>query len=77
MICIITHSSGPEDISIFINDTLHIHFKKREFIGLQSWKHNDMDYKIELYFKCAYPVLLEYDSRHKWEQVLKALNESV
>lgn len=73
----ITCESEPDTLCILIDDILHIFINKRELVGINSWRHNNTDYKIEICFKNADPMLVEYDNREKWGQVLKLLNDNV
>lgn len=74
----ITCKSDSEDLRIYLNNKLHIYFKKYEFIGLQSWYENETSCKIEFYFKNSnLNFYIAYDAFDKWSKVLELLNNNI
>lgn len=70
---------------VYINDVLHLGVKKEEFTGVQSWLNpttpeersvgfGGMKYVIEITTKTNC-IKCEYDSREKWEAILKLLDK--
>lgn len=59
---------------IYINNTLHLYFKRQDFVGIQSWIDKQKSLFIEFYFKDN-RILCEYDSIEKWTEILKLLNQ--
>jgi hypothetical protein len=54
-------------IRVFINDLLHIHIKTSELLGVHSWIKPALS--IEFVMRGG-TMVVEYDSREKFEQVL-------
>lgn len=67
-------------IRIYISGVLFLLLKKKEFIGLQSWKDDDGKYKIEFYetgIGGTYDAILtEYDTVEKWKGILVAIDQA-
>jgi hypothetical protein len=61
-------------VRIYINDTLHVMFKTEEFIGIQSYINDDDVHCIEVYTKNQ-KILLEYDTKEKWKEILKLFDQ--
>ncbi len=59
-----------------INDLPHLMIYKSEFIGYQSWIDSDSECYIEFATKTT-SIKCEYDSKEKWLQMLKAINENI
>lgn len=57
---------------IYVGETLHLAFDTLNYMGVQSWIRDY--FTIELYFTDAAPILLEYDSKEKWEKMLKIID---
>lgn len=62
---------------IYINDVLHLSIQRNLYGGLRSWREpmDKYQYKIQITLKECQPMLLEYDTAEKWEQVLKELQK--
>jgi len=73
---LITARGEPGDLYIFINGILHIHINKKKYGGLQAWYINDGDYKIEILTRAG-KLLIEYNSRSKWEKVLELIYKNL
>lgn len=61
-------------ISIYINDVLHVLLDRSMFIGIQSWLEGDDKYVIEYYFKEGASITTEYNSKDKFEFILRELD---
>lgn len=59
-------------IVIYFGDTLHVSIARDKLLGVQSWRLDDRNYRIE-YTMDGGAILSEYDDRAKWEFVLKGL----
>lgn len=59
-------------IRIFCNDLLHLHIRRNEFMGLQSWKDGDK-YSIEYTLRDGKSILSEYALKESWESILRSL----
>lgn len=65
-------------IMILFDHYIHVMFSQDEFVGLQSWvqgTYSPLIYKIEIYTKCGNNILLEYDTKEKWQNVLSLFDE--
>lgn len=60
-------------LRIFIDNILHLSFKKDSLIGIQSWVEENK-YCIEYYLVNG-SILSEYDSVVKWKLILKELSK--
>jgi len=63
-------------VKLYINDTLYVMFNQVEFKGLQSWRMGKNWFVIEIYIKDL-TITLEFDSKEKWEAILKLLDENL
>lgn len=62
-------------IKIFIGDLLHVTFNRHRLIGIQTWIQGDDDkYCVEFTFRGGATILSEYNTRDKWESVIKAID---
>jgi len=61
-------------VKIYIDGLLHLSFYKNRLSGVQSWYHGPDFYAIELTLSDAV-ITTEYDSREKWEQILRELDQ--
>lgn len=69
---------GYNDISVLIDGVLHIHFLRSEYAGLQSWVTNECKkFCVEIVLRGGATILIEYDSREKFEQVLLKLGRAL
>jgi len=62
-----------DEVSIFIDSILHLKIRDRITL-IQSWKHENSWYKIEIQTKNN-TTTLEYDSLDKWKEILKLLED--
>lgn len=74
-------ASSVKCIKIYINDLLHVYIKKEDLTGLQSWIEGASNshvktYHIEFYTKNG-EIECVYDSKEKWTELLKLLNEKI
>lgn len=58
---------------IFLNDILHVAFKKSKLVAINTWIENK-NYYIKINLGKTF-TQLEYDDRGKWMEVLKLLND--
>jgi hypothetical protein len=61
---------------ILFGEIVHLAFKHNKVIGFQSWRSVGI-YYIELTFDSGAAVVLEYDSKSKWESVVKIIGDSM
>lgn len=61
---------------VYINGLLHLHFRMRDYMGMQSWMDMGEFYVIEIYLTSR-EIRLEYDSHTKWESMLKVLDQNL
>lgn len=61
-------------VRIHFGDLLHAHFKRSEYLGLQSWTDGPHDYSIEVTLTGG-SITLEYESAENWRAVLTALDK--
>jgi len=64
-----------KEIKVYINDIIHLSFLKQRYIGLQSFISTGTipNYYIEVYFIGNDSIILEYNNREDWVQILKLL----
>lgn len=61
---------------IYFGDTLHLAFKHKKIIGLQSWKDYTSAYTVEITFEGGETMVAEYDDPEKWKRVIALVAES-
>ncbi len=72
----VTNKISHASVKIYINETLHIHFMRDKFLGLQSWQYeSEQMFYIEItlaggVFRC------DYDRRDLWIGVLAELEKA-
>jgi hypothetical protein len=64
-----------DEFKIKIDDIPHLVIKDR-IIGYQSYNYENKWYKIEYYLKDK-TILAEYDSKEKWINILKQLDNII
>lgn len=76
----VTSKKTGNKIAIYLNDILHVAFDLEIYVTLQSWIDYTPDitdsFKIELTIGNK-DVLLEYNTRAKWIEVLNELDKHV
>jgi hypothetical protein len=65
-----------EFTKIFCNFILHLCFKHRELLSVHAWIESTDWYCIELYLTND-KILLEYDDRNKWINILELFDKNV
>ncbi len=68
----ITVELGHDAIVIRFHGLIHLHLRRSKYIGFQSWMQGEKNYLIE-YSMDGGSVLCEYDSREKWETIIRGL----
>lgn len=71
----VTATINYDYIKVYIDNKLHIAFKKEDFIGLQSWIENKDSFYIEIYTTKLIKVW--YKNRSLWEEILKVIDKSL
>jgi hypothetical protein len=68
-----------DDLRIYINDNLHLHFKVDKYNGLQSWFEgtNSKRLMIEIYFNDNTSIVLGYEKTENWMKVLNLLDQNL
>lgn len=59
-------------VCVYVNDTLHLMFRRSAFMGLQSWPDENC-YSIEITLAGSAPILTRYEKHETWAAVLDAL----
>jgi hypothetical protein len=75
----ITWGGDFKNARIYINDILHIHFNKDNYISLQSWYNGSKKNKIftvEITFKES-TLLMEYVDYETWVEILRLLDDNL
>lgn len=68
----ISHAS----VKIYVNDILHIHFRREKFIGLQSWRYEKEEmFYIEINLTDGV-MTCDYDRSDMWTEILTELNKA-
>ena len=72
-------TSTEREVFIKFNGITHFRIDRRDLVGLQSWLVNRgrvvPTYAIQIYSKSsAQEIILEYDDKKKWIEVLKQLD---
>lgn len=69
---------GRTFTKIYINRELHLSFKNKDLVGIQSWIEGDNDnsFFIEYTFK-KNVITSEYNASSKWKKVLSLINEKI
>lgn len=69
--------SDSEDIRVYIDNILHLRIPRDKNIKIQSWiEGHSKSYTIEILVKNN-QIKIAYDSKTKWEKVLKLLDEHI
>lgn len=63
------------NLKIYFDNILHLKIDINKLVGIQSWKRKHK-YFIEYTFDNNTTIECEYDSRDKWEKILKYLDEN-
>ncbi len=72
----ITSRISHASVKIYINDTLHIHFARDKFVGMQSWQfENEAMFYVELTLDGGV-IRCDYDRRDLWLGVLAELEKT-
>lgn len=64
------------DIRVMIEGLPCVYILRKEFVGFQSWNDDESMFVVEFYTKTN-KITTEWDTREKWEQVLKELNNKL
>jgi hypothetical protein len=70
----ITVTHNIDFIKVYLNNVLHVHIPRKFFRGLQSWVWKGKFYCIEFSLSDVDPIVVEYDSREVWQEVLIKIN---
>lgn len=54
---------------------IHVHIRRSEYLGFQSWRNGENNYAVEFTLRDSGVLLCEYDTREKWECVLRGLEK--
>lgn len=72
----ITSNISQASIKIYINDVLHIHYKRDKFVSLQSWQYeSEQMFYIEVILD-GDVMTCDYDNRTLWTGILAELNKA-
>lgn len=64
-------------IRIYFGSVLHLHLDRSNLLAVQSWVTNgQLKFCIQFTMRGG-DVLCEYDSRAKWETILRGLEEAI
>lgn len=64
------------DIRVMFGGVVHIHFRFDDYRGLQSWRHDDRHFVIEIALDGA-TIKAVYDDRDKWEAIIAGITAAV
>lgn len=64
------------DLRIFIDDYPCVYIPRKKFNGFQAWNDDETMFVIEFYSEKT-KIKTEWDTKEKWLQVLKSLNEGL
>lgn len=75
----ITAKRDYYSLRLYINDLLHLDVKMLNYNGFQSWYEGSQNklYFIEVYLKEGDSILLGYDERSTWEEILKLFDKHI
>jgi len=71
----ITATCTGRYLKIFINGLLHVSVTLYDFYGIQATVESNNWFTIKIYSKKN--ILLEYDNKELWSEILKLINENV
>lgn len=72
----ITFSQDYSTFKVYIDSIVHIHIQKKSFQGYQSYKQEGT-YYIEIYLNDKVKVLVGYDRKEVWKEVLETLDKNL
>jgi hypothetical protein len=72
----ITVENDCGSVKVMFGGVVHIHFRFDDYRGLQSWRHSDKHYCIEISLAGA-SIKAGYDSREKWEAIIAGIVAAV
>jgi hypothetical protein len=61
-------------IKILFNEIVWVHIQREEFVGYHSWSDGNNKHSIEFITKTN-SFIIEQDTKEKWIEILKALNQ--
>ena len=64
-----------DDIKIKFDGVLHASINLRKLLGIQAWRTNENNFSIEYNFENEGKMICEYDSEHKWGEILLGLEK--
>jgi hypothetical protein len=69
----ITSRISHASVKVYINETLHIHYLREKYVGMQSWQYEDEKmFYVELTLEGGV-IRCDYDRRDLWLGVLVEL----
>ena len=72
----VTSTSNTDDIRIFIDNHLHIYILKQNLVVINSFQNAENDFSIQIHFT-SNSILLQYDKKELWTNVLLELNNKL
>ena len=68
-----------QSLKIYVNDLLHVEVPMKNHNGLQSWIEgsNKHTYFIQFYRKQGESIILEYDDREIWADILRLIDANI
>ena len=68
-------SRSIESIKVYIDGLLHLHIPRDKYVAFQSWVWPQRKfYVLEIYLKDSDTMIVEYDKREMFEEVIQALD---
>jgi CRISPR/Cas system Type II protein with McrA/HNH and RuvC-like nuclease domain len=64
------------DLRVLIDSLPHVYILRKDFVGYQGWADDNTMFIVE-YYTTHNKIRTEFDSKQKWEEILKALNEKL
>lgn len=71
----VTHTI--KDLRIYIDGVLHVHLLSDRYVGMQSWIERDGKYCIELTVSKGDNILMEYENKQTWLDILELLDKNM
>lgn len=63
--------------TLYVNGLMHLRFDVKNLLAFHSYKDSNSSYGIDVYLNGEAIVSLEYDTKEKWQAVLKELDKLI
>ncbi len=65
------------DLRVMIDGLVHVYIPRKQFNGFHSWADDSAMWVIEYRLKNGDRIKTEFDSKEKWQKILKELNDKL